>query len=314
MQKYRRLAYVDRCQIHALLQANFSVVQIAKKLGFNKSTIYREVKRNSVSAAYDAEKASVRSKKRFYRCRRKKIINYEISQHILAYASFGWSPEQISGRLASEKKLKISRQTIYRNFAPKTFGYKMIRRRFGKRGFGRSLQRRRNKDSRISIHSRPKVANERRRLGDWERDGMYGANRQQLLVLTDRKSRYTKIAKMGTGNSKDVARITKGILSTLGKKVFTITNDNGSEFSDTNGLPWKVFFSEPYKPHQRGSVENAIGLLRQYIKRSTDLNEFSNKDLQVVENAINFRPRKCLDYQTPFEVFFKKKVALAMDI
>ena len=181
-----------------------------------------------------------------------------------------------------------------------------------KKGGGRLSQRVKRQSKTLSIHSRPLIVRKRKRIGDWERDGMYGAHRQQLLVLTERKSRYTRIGKMGTGKSRQVAELSKEILLSLRKRVFTITNDNGTEFNDTASLPCKVYFCDPQKPQQRGTVENTVGLLRQYIKRNTDLDTLTKEEIKSLENKINFRPRKCLDYKTPFEVFFKKKVALAM--
>jgi len=117
---------------------------------------------------------------------------------------------------------------------------------------------------------------------------------------------------MKTGVSKDVANITLETLKSLEKKVFTLTNDNGTEFNDSASLPYKTYYFDPHKPQQRGTVENTIGLLRQYIKRKTDLEAITQAELQDIENKINFRPRKGLDYRTPFEVFFNKKVALVM--
>jgi IS30 family transposase len=229
----------------------------------------------------------------------------------MAYLSFGWSPEQISGRLKREKNISLSYQTIYRNF-PKRQRGRAYMRRFGKRGAGRLKQKRRSESKKVFIDKRPKIVEQRRRLGDWERDGMYGANRKQLLVFTERKSRFTKVKKMETGKSSKVKELTQSTLTQLGKRVFTVTNDNGSEFNDTALLPFKVYHCKAYKPQQRGTVENTIGLLRQYIKRSTDLDSLTNKDLFNLENKINFRPRKCLEYKTPFEVFFNKKVALVV--
>ena len=312
MRKYRRMTYEDRCHISALLQANFTISEISKKYGFHKSTLYRELNRNNLKGFYSAEIATEKAAKRYRSCRRKKIITNEVRELILAYASLGWSAEQVSGRLKKENKLLISHQTIYRTFYRKAAGWKIIRQRRRKRSGGRVTQRRAMRKNRLSIHQRPAIVEQRKRIGDWERDGMYGANRQQLLIFTDRKSKYTKIKKMKTGRSKDVTNITLETLSSLGKKVFTLTNDNGTEFNDAASLPYKTYYCDPQKPQQRGTVENTIGLLRQYIKRKTDLETMTDAELQAVEDKINFRPRKGLDYRTPFEVFFNKKVALVM--
>lgn len=312
MRKYRRITYEDRCHISALLQAECSVNEISKILSFHRSTIFREISRNKVRSGYKADDALFKSAKRYKRCRRKKIITPETKNLIIAYSEFGWSAEQISGRIKKELKINISYQTIYRKFHKDSLSGRQIRQRKRRRGGGRLAQLNGSEKNKVMINNRPKIVEQRKRIGDWERDGMYGANRKQLLIFTDRKSKYTKIKKMGTGLSKEVTNITFETLSSLRRKVFTITNDNGTEFNDSASLPFKVYHCNPHKPQQRGAVENTIGLLRQYIKRKTDLDKLTSLDIQEIENRINFRPRKGLNYKTPFEVFFNKKVALVM--
>tara|TARA_B000000460_G_C21459766_1_gene367515 strand:+ start:86 stop:1006 length:921 start_codon:yes stop_codon:yes gene_type:complete len=306
------MTYEDRCHISALLQAKHSVLEISKALGFHKTSIYREIRRNQRQKSYAAGIAQTKAKKRFKQCRRPKLMTPELKEYVLGYAAFGWSAEQISMRLRREKKIQISYQTIYRSFYQRQRGWDIIHQRRPRTRGGRSCQRAKRAQKVLSIHERPWAAERRSRIGDWERDGMFGANRQQLLVLTDRKTRFTKLEKIKTGKSKDVGVITKQILEGLNKKVHTITNDNGTEFNDAKSLPWKTYYCDPHKPQQRGTVENTIGLLRQYIKRNTDLDKLTDEDLRRIENRINFRPRKCLDYKTPFEAFYKLKVALAM--
>ncbi|MCB0366547.1 MAG: IS30 family transposase [Bdellovibrionaceae bacterium] len=311
MHNYRRVTYEDRCHISAFLQANFPVREISIALGFHTSTIYREIRRNKYRSSYDPERATVLAAKRFRRCRRRKVMTRELAEKILVYAEFGWSPEQIAGRLKQEKSPAVSRQTIYRSFGEKTLRQRIIRKNRRRSG-GRATQRKSRRTNRVIIHERPSIVEQRRRIGDWERDGMYGANRKQLLVLTDRKTRYTKLRKIEIRTSKEVSRLTLDTLGGLGKRVFTMTNDNGTEFNDSASLPFRTYHCEPYKPQQRGTVENTIGLLREYIKRNTDLDKLTANDLQIIENKINFRPRKCLGFRTPFEVFFNRKVALAL--
>jgi len=187
------MTYEDRCHISALLQANFTISEISKRCGFHRSTVYREINRNKYKNYYKAEPASLKAAKRYRRCRRKKIITAEVKELILAYASFGWSPEQVSGRLKKENKIQVSYQTIYRRLYKKTAGWKVIRQRRRRQSGGRTSQQRSRRRNRLSIHQRPTIVEQRKRIGDWERDGMYGANRQQLLIFTDRKSKYTKI-------------------------------------------------------------------------------------------------------------------------
>jgi len=150
------------------------------------------------------------------------------------------------------------------------------------------------------------------RIGDWERDSMLISNRRHILVCTDRKSRFTKITPLESIKVKDVAQVTLALLKKTGRRVHTITNDNGPEFKHSPKLPVPVYFCDPRKPQQRGTVENTIGLIRQFIKRSTKFKQLTADDYTNMEESLNFRPRKCLDYKTPYEVFYNKSVAVVV--
>jgi IS30 family transposase len=130
-----------------------------------------------------------------------------------------------------------------------------------------------------------------------------------LLVLVDRKSRFVALEKLQSAYAAEVVNKTKSILKRIKMNAYTITNDNGSEFRGCKETGYKVFYCTPHHPQERGTVENSIGLMRQYIKKD---HQIDNIVISSVENKINLRPRKVLDYQTPYEVFYKKKVALAM--
>jgi hypothetical protein len=313
MVKYSRVSYGVRCQIEAFLQIEISVPDMAKLLNLHKTTIYREINRNSYGNVYSAKKAQKNAGDRYKFCRRKKIISTRLGIKIEGRLALGWSPEQIAGRLKQENiKASICPQTIYRYIDE----HKPLRgflRRYDKRGAGRYRQRRNlQRDTHLSIEKRPAIANERGRFGDWERDLFYAGNKKQLLVCTDRKSRLTKVAKIERGTGVIVQKETIRLLKNAGGKVFTVTNDNGTEFKQNLPIGVPVYFCKPLMPHQRGTIENTIGLLRQYITRKTDIDSYTDIDVAEIENLINFRPRKCLDYKTPYEVYYNKKVALAV--
>lgn len=160
-----------------------------------------------------------------------------------------------------------------------------------------------------SIRERPAIVDQRSRIGDWERDTMYVKDRKTLLVLTERKSRFTIVSKLQTHNAREVAQITRKLLQDTGKKTYSVTNDNGGEFRFKEKEPYNVYWCEPHKPQQRGTIENTIGTIRRYIKKDTGL-EVINVDW--LTKILNMKPRKVLDYQTPYEVFYKRKVALAL--
>lgn len=311
MKHYRRVTYEDRCQIFAFLQAKVPISIISVRLGFDKSTIYRELNRNSSPRSYSPEKATAKAADRYERCRRHLKIVPELEKQILHLLKQDLSPEQITGRLRVEHHNTVSVPTIYRHIRRRRIDFKVYLRRNGKTGAGRLLQRKYREKNRLSIHARPTIVDQRKRLGDWERDGMYLANKRQLLIFTDRKSRFTKLVRMESIRPVDVTKLTYKTLKNIGK-IHTITNDNGPEFRDSKSLPYPAYHCDPGRPDQRGTIENTIGLLRQYLSNKTDLDKISNKELLRIEKKINLRPRKCLNYQTPYEVFNDRKVALAI--
>ncbi len=311
MARYRRVTYEDRCQIFLYRSMGISRAAIAEELDLHKSTISREIIRNAENYKYKPLEAEVLARKRKSFCRRKPVITPEISVKILVFLEFGLSPEQISGRLKHEKVLSVSSETIYQHIHKQGRRYKKYLRRYGKRGGGRILQRRGNISRQRSIRDRPGVVDARFRRGDWERDGMYISDRNQLLVLNERKSRFVRIVKMGKGKPKDVTELTNQTLSRLPVRSYTMTNDNGPEFRDSKNVTVKTYHCDIGKPQQRGTIENTIGLLRQYIDRKVKQEDLTDEEIRRIENFINFRPRKCLNYRTPFEVLFKTSVALA---
>lgn len=308
MEKYRRVSYEIRCQISALLKIDISVPTIAKIVGFNKSTIYREIKRNSYWRGYNSKNAHDLSKRRFRACKRKSKIRNGVEKIVKSALREGWSPEQVAGRIRLEKIANLSHETVYR-YIRLNPELKPCLRWYNRRGYGRYRQKKERPAWMNSIKNRPSIVDERSRVGDWERDTMYVKDRKTILVLTERKTRYTLLSKLENHQAREVAAKTTQLLLETGTKVFTMTNDNGGEFRFKEKEPYDVFWCEPNKPQQRGTIENTIGTIRRYIKRDTDIKDI-NIDKMV--KILNLKPRKVLDYQTPFEVFYNKKVALAL--
>jgi IS30 family transposase len=306
---YRRLTYQDRCHIDALLIVGKTRSEIAQRTGFNKSTISRELRRNFVGTNYHPKSASALAKERFKSCQKKPIINGTLALKLEAKLILGWTPEQISGRFQNEKIATFSHETIYR-YIRRNKHLKRHLKFFNKRGAGRYFYRGLKDDSKKRIKERPQIVNKRGRVGDWERDTIFCANQHKALVCVDRKSRLTKLVKLQKPTTAaHVAQKTVDILSNLGRKVFSITSDNGTELGDQS-LKYQMYYCDPYKPQQRGTVENTNGLIRKYIKTTTKLELMSDLQIQEIEDLINHRPRKCLDYKTPYEVFYRTRVAL----
>ena len=312
MKQYSRVSYATRCQIFALMQAQKSIPEIARLLGFHKSTIYRELKRNQgLEITYRPDKAEFLSRRRYALCRKRRAITTGNKDLILKLLKFGLSPEVVAGRLRRENGAGPSHQTLY-NYI-KYAGLKGHLKTKGKRGAGRYTQRKRIRRLNYGhkIKDRPQIANKRGRIGDWERDTMHTKNGVQLLVCQDRKSRFIKVDIVKKRTTYEIGKLTLKLIKEAGRKLYTLTNDNGGDFKGKCDLGVRTYFCDPMSPHQRGSVERVIKSIREYIKRDTDVTNYRKKDFKEIEDKLNNRPRKVLDYQTPSEVFFGKKVAMA---
>jgi IS30 family transposase len=230
-----------------------------------------------------------------------------------------WSPEQIAGRLsacapAAMEGLTISHTTIYRwiwsdpqragRFRP----FLRIARKPRRKPYGKPSRQGQILGKR-SIDERPKEADQRRRLGDWEGDLVVGkAHKGYILTCVDRASRYLIARKVKTCASEPVAqRLRQAIRRLPASKRHSLTLDNGREFARPTELERRlclqVFFAHPYHAWERGTNENTNGLLRQYLPKSSDLTVLTDDQLRSCVSALNHRPRKCLGFQSPFEVF-----------
>ena len=320
MSSYRRVTAEDRFKIKTYLDAGLNYSEAAVKLGFDKGTISRELARNTGGRGYRYKQADRLSQKRqAWRSDHRKM-DARMQKTVGRLIKLKWSPKQISKRLEHERRPTISHETIYQYvyadficggnlFTSLRFSHRKRKPRFP----------RRNKDRRgiiqnaISIEERPLGANNRSRYGHWERDTMFGQDkRNSVLLLVDRKSRYLKLGKLSRRTAKLTLAKTKELLRRLPRK--SMTNDRGKEFTDheqlTKDIGIPVYFCHPYTSSERGTVENRIGILRQYLKKGCDLKYLKHKTLKRIEWDLNNRPMKCLDWKTPYEVEFKRTVAL----
>ncbi len=317
---YRRVTLEDRFKIKTCLELGLYQNEIAVKLGFNKSTISRELSRNTGGRGYRLKQAErLSTERQAWRSNSRKMTK-PIKESIDKLTRIKWSPSQISKRLSQENKLTVSHETIYQYIYKdfKSGGNLYTNLRFSHRKRKPRFPRK-SKDRRgiiknaISIEERSEEANSRKCIGHWERDTMFGKDRRNsVLMLVDRKSRYIKLGKLSRRTSILTLKKTKELLVDLPLK--TITNDRGKEFTDheqlTKDLKVTVYFCHPYTSSERGTVENRIGILRQYLPKGSDLKNLKQKELSIIETELNNRPMKCLDWKTPYEVLYKKKVAL----
>jgi IS30 family transposase len=320
MKGYHHLTRGQRYIIQELLEIGKPLAFIAREIGVHRSTLFREVRRNSGARGYFARGAHD-----FAFSRRPRATDLNISRKIegaMAEIIFdklmdGWSPEQISGRLKHEGKPSVSHETIYKYiYINKRLGgdlYKVLRNR------GRRLRRggRRNrlwifKENRKFIERRCEEANQRTEYGHWERDLLNGPRGSpSLLTVVDRKSRYTILSLVHSKFASEVNKKTENLFKSRKNLICkSITNDNGPEFGVFCDLQRKlqvpVYYTHPYRSWERGTNENTNGLLRQYFPKKQPIDTKEN-ELYLVENALNNRPRKMFSYKTPREILFTKQ-------
>lgn len=318
---YTHLALRDRYVIDHLVHYGLSIREIARRLNRHHSSISRELQRNSSYFGYWDERAEERvaARKRTPRHQRRKS-NKRLVRYVETRIRRYWSPEEIAGRLKrrypDNSSMRISPEMIYQwIFRDAREGgdlYNFLRRRHKKRrkqrryGSGRGLIA-----NRISIHDRPEIVEERNRVGDWEGDTVAGKkNTGYLLTLVDRTSRYLLAGQLENKKSQHLADVSVRLFSKTRRDMrHTLTVDNGTEFARFKNIEERaglqVYFADPYAAWQRGTNENTNGLLRQFHPRGSDFSSLTNEELAISVQLINHRPRKCLDYQTPHEVFFQ---------
>lgn len=325
MSQYKHLTLCEREKLLFFVGKGYSVAKIASELGRSRSTIYRELKRNSKRKEYLPVNAQKKYEKRRKKCHRHKLLEDVVLYELVKdrFLNHRWSPEQIANRLRIEgSEYSISYNTIYRAIYAGMFdtpeqlrsqGNRGMKRRLRHKGKPRHKKREDDRRGKIaishSIEERPEEAKLRMRLGDWEADTVLGKQGKACLVtLVDRKSRYLRCMKVESHTSEAVASAIITLLKDLPHK--TITPDRGREFGRhaevTQALDdVQFYFALPHHPWQRGTNENTNGLLREYFPKGYDITDVSDEDIQRVENELNSRPRKCLAFLSPHEFFFR---------
>ena len=318
MYGYRQLSLEERCTIARLHEDGQSIRQIAAALDRQPSTVSRELKRNSGSkVGYRPGYAQEQAQARHWSGRRLER-DAGLRDEVLGRLGAGHSPEQVAGRMAVETGHHvISPESIYR------FIHAQIRRTndYAWRHYlprGKSRRGRRPKGGgsmvdiiqhRLSIEHRPKSAENRQVPGHWEADFMlFATYGQAILVAHERRSRIVVIVRTHNRKADTTAQALGDILAPLPHRLrTTMTFDNGPEFARHHQLAQQLgiqtFFCDTHSPWQKGGVENAIGRLRRVIPRKTNLDSFSDRDVDRVAQLYNNTPRKCLGFKTPAEAF-----------
>jgi len=319
---YNHLTEKERYVISHLKSAKFSLREIARRLGRHHTTISREIKRNGPKYPggvywYYFINPVVEKRRHKPRCHRRQHY-LPLVEYVENKLRLEWPPEVIAQRLRAEfpqdSRMWVSHETIYRwIFLDASQGgdlYRHLRRRHK---FRRRQKRygagRRFIPGRVSIDERPAIVAERNRFGDWEADLVLGRRGSGAIAThVERKSRYLIASRLPDRRAEtfnlDALLTYQGLPEALRQ---TLTLDNGKEFSRfkelENGTGIKVFFADAYAAWQRGTNENTNGLLRYYFPKGTDFRRISETKLTKAVARLNNRPRKCLGYRTPHEVF-----------
>jgi transposase, IS30 family len=297
--------------------------EMARLLGRHPATISRELARNASGGVYHAAQAQRRAQqRRRQRPLERKLDRPDTNQFVREGLAQYWSPAQIAGRL--EQRFPAAPA---RHVAPQTIYTWIARQEPERRAHWRQFLRRRgrrprrkpapaaDRAARARIAMRPAVIERRGRLGDFEGDTVLGPpGSGGLITLVDRRSRYTILTKISDKTAQRVKRkITVRLDELAPDQRRSLTFDNGSEFALCPRLEHtrrlRVYFAEPGRPYQRGTNENTNGLIRQFDPKGTDFRLVSHAEVRRFETLINDRPRACLGYRTPHEVFHAKTTA-----
>lgn len=317
MKQHRHLTYEDRCQIQALLKRGISCAGIARDLGVHRSTIGRELRRNSRETGYYYHFAQAQAEDRqAKRDSRPRKMTAPVIAFIEGRLLEDWSPQQISGwlRYRQDRLPTLSHERIYQYvWRDKWDGGRLhthLRhrgRRYWRRGS--AYERRGRIPDRVDIDLRPAIVEQKSRIGDWELDTIVGPSKRPgaLVSMVDRCSKIVRLVLVPSRGADGVAQAIEARLGEHKDKVLTLTMDNGKEFARHRAfgqaLQAETYFAKPYQSWQRGLNEHSNGLVRQYFPKATDFGTVSTDDVRRVEILLNNRPRAVLGYRTPLEVF-----------
>lgn len=311
----------QRYTIETMNNSGFTQKAIADTIGKNKSVISRELKRNcdGRSGKYCSDLAHRKYTLRQKNKPKKRRFNQQIAAYVNKKLENKLSPEQIVGRAKIEGKACVSHERIYQYIwtDKKKNGelYKHLRSQ-GKtyRKRGNSKDKRGKIKNRVDIDQRPDIVEKRERFGDFEIDTIIGKNHKGAIVtINDRATGLLKMKKLESKNAEILADKTIEVLMPFKLNLHTITSDNGKEFAAHQRIAEELniafYFAKPYHSWERGSNENLNGLIRQYIPKKSNFDDFTDEYIQWVEDELNNRPRKRLKFYSPNEII-KQKVAL----
>jgi transposase, IS30 family len=323
---YEHLNQIKRDRLQALIEEGHKQGVIAKILKVDQSTISREFNRNrrkirrkggTINGRYDSEAANHKAYVRRYNAKHDwKKINQDkdLEEYIIQKLKKHWSPDDISGRMEKDKKpFYASKTAIYEwlwsNRGQKYCPY-LYSRRYRAKKYGQKKIKKALIPNKIGIELRPKGATNRTRYGHYENDTMVSGKKTgskvALSVMYERKTKYIDAKKIKNlrprSNNEAILKMKED------KIVKTMTFDNGIENTKHQELNVPTFFCDPYSAWQKGGVENCVKMIRRYIPKGCDVNDYSDNDIESIVTLLNNKPRKSLGYKTPYEVMTEKKL------
>jgi IS30 family transposase len=327
---YSHIKPSDRNELSAFLRVNTPQKEIARQLGKDRTTIWRERKRNEdENGKYHARKAKERTRGRQEEAhaKQRKIENSPWLQNMIGKKTKKrWSPEQTAGWLKrkypNDKKKRIGKDSIYEYiYAERKDLVKFLRCQKGnyRRRYGtRIREKARDEAKKKRIDTRPAIVETKGRIGDYEGDTIVGSDKNHILTHNERKSGMLFADKLETPTAEETRKVTVARFKNIPRdKKHTITYDNGVTFASHAQTEEKtgmiIYFAYPYHSWERGCNENSNGLLRQYFPKRTPLGKVNKEDLRKAVREINGRPRKRHGYFTPYEIYNQKNEKIATD-
>lgn len=311
-------------EIYLLLKKGYSYRDIGDALHRSHTSIGREIRNNSAGSRYDPHRASQKAKirRRYSKYQGMKVNDRpELEGYIKTRLEAGWTPEKISGRLeeVDTHMPYISSKGIYKwlySAHGQAYCPYLLKRRYSPKKRKGKKGKREMIPNRVGIEYRSIAADERREYGHFEADTVVSAKKHRtsvsLAVLVDRKARYVRLKKLMNLKPETNRLALEAMARDIHRKSLTL--DNGIENKDHErlgaNLEIDVYFCDPYSSWQKGGVENVNGIIRRFIPKGSDINDYSDREIRMIEDYLNHTPRKCLNYKTPYEVMTENHLFL----
>ena len=315
--KYNQLSLVERTKIEALNELDYSARKIAIKLGRSNKTISEEL-RSYKGDSYNAECAHQQAQESRINAKKNSKCSGSLKEKIHSLLIGCFTPEQISGRMGLEEyPEQVSTSTIYSLI--KKEGWKNLLPRKGKpyRSGSKASAGAKLIPNRVDIDKRPPEVDEKKEIGHWEGDTVFGQD-GYLVTMVERVSKLLLTCRVKNKSKEAVTKAINSMLKPFKSICKTITFDNGGEFAGhediAKELKCNVFFAKPYQSWQRGLNENTNGLLRRFFPKGMAIGQLAEKEIEDAQFLINMRPRKLLNYLSPFEFLTGKRVSLIVEI